>query len=145
VAVVGNHDLATLRGWWEGSDIDLEREHGAAHGDESEARLRRAADKEALLALLREQALVDGDGSLSFDELAVAVHGLLARTRSLLAGAQLDDMLGETQPVNSPSAQRYPSWRRRYSVPLEDFERVPLLERIAAALAAERPSGRPPS
>jgi 4-alpha-glucanotransferase len=144
VAVFGNHDLATLRGWWDGTDIGLEREYGAPH-DEAEARRRREADKEALLALLREQGLVSGASPPPFAELAVAVHRLLGRTKSLLAGAQLDDMLGETQPVNSPSAQRYPSWRRRYSVPLEDLERVPLVERISAALAVERPSEQSPS
>jgi 4-alpha-glucanotransferase len=54
-------------------------------------------------------------------------------------------MLAETQPVNSPSAQRYPNWRRRHSVPIEALARAPLAERIAAALAHERPSVRPPS
>jgi 4-alpha-glucanotransferase len=143
VAVFGNHDLPTLRGWWDGTDIDLEREYGGAHGDEAEARRRREADKEALLALLREQGLLTDPSS--FEELAVAVHRLLGRTQSLLSVAQLDDMLAEREPVNSPSARRYPNWRRRHSVPLEDLVSVPLFERIAAALATERPSAQPPS
>jgi 4-alpha-glucanotransferase len=141
VAVFANHDLPTVRGWWEGADLTLEREHGIG-GDDDESRRRRESDKEALLTLLREEGLLTAAGQPSFGELAVAVHALLGRTRSLLALVQLDDVLAERDPVNSPSARRYLSWRRRYSLPVEELARAPLLAEIAAALSRERTAAR---
>jgi 4-alpha-glucanotransferase len=142
VAVVGNHDLATLRAWWEGADLTLEHESGALPEDAlSAARQARDADRHMLLELLRDQGLLAaGEPDLSYDKLSVAVHELLGKTRALLVLTQLDDVLRELTPVNIPGTQRYPNWRRRYAVPVEQLGSEPLLGALAAALNAHRGS-----
>ena len=142
VAVVGNHDLSTLRAWWEASDLTLEHEQGALDEQALEAaRRERDAERRMLLELLRNEGLLAaGDAELGYDALFVAVHALLGRSRALLVLSQLDDVLREQLPVNLPSSPRYASWRRRYSVPLERFGQEPLLGAIAAALGARRES-----
>ena len=140
VAVVGNHDLATLRAWWEGADLTLEHEHGALPEHElAAARHAREGERQALLELLRtEGVLAAGAADLSYDALFIAVHEVLGRSRALLVLAQLDDVLRELEPVNLPSTQRYPNWRRRYSVPVERIGDESLLGAVAAALAVSR-------
>jgi 4-alpha-glucanotransferase len=140
VAVSGNHDLPTLRGWWQGADLALEHEHGVLADDGlAAARQRRDADRRALLDLLhREQLLPYWVADPTYEELFGAVHALLGRTRALLTMAQLDDVLRELLPVNSPGDSRYPSWRRRYAADVEQLAAEPLLASVAAALGAQR-------
>ncbi|HUQ51107.1 MAG TPA: 4-alpha-glucanotransferase, partial [Gammaproteobacteria bacterium] len=76
IAVVGNHDLATLRAWWEGADLTLEHEHGGLPESElAGARQARDADRHSLLELLRAEGLLaGGDAQLSYEALFSAVH-----------------------------------------------------------------------
>jgi 4-alpha-glucanotransferase len=140
VAVVGNHDLSTLRAWWEGADLALEHELGVLSEHElAAARQAREAERHALRELLRDEGLLPAvDADLSYDALFTAVHTLLGRSRALLVLALLDDVLREISPVNLPSTQRYPNWRRRYSVTVERLRDEPLLGAMAAALRAQR-------
>jgi 4-alpha-glucanotransferase len=142
VAVVGNHDLATLRAWWEGTDLTLEHEQGVLPEHElAPAQQARERDRQALLDLLHGEGLIAGGTTeLSFDALFVAVHELLGRSRALLKLTQLDDVLRERNPVNIPGASRYPNWRRRYSVTVERLGDEPLLEVAAPVLVT---SARP--
>lgn len=142
VAVVGNHDLSTLRAWWEGADLTLEHEHGVLPEDAlAAARKARDDDRRALLELLRGEGVLADEAEVSYDALFAAVHSVLGRSRAMLALTQLDDVLREREPVNVPGAPRYASWRRRYSVPVERLGEEPLLG-VAAALRG-RASGRP--
>ena len=115
VAVFGNHDLPTLRGWWEGAA---------------------PAERRALLDLLRAEGLLAGDAELPYDALFVAVHALLGRTNALMVLVQLDDALREILPVNAPGAHDYPSWRRRYLRTVDALGEEPLLAAVAEVLGA---------
>lgn len=128
LAVLGSHDLATLRGWWEGHDIALRAELDLYPRPEEEARQRsqrkeqRLAFIEALVqAHLLEPAEVRTDAP--FDEhLAEAAHAFLAQTSSGLAVVQLDDLLQETEQVNLPgTADQYPNWRRKNALSIEEI------------------------
>jgi 4-alpha-glucanotransferase len=142
VAVSGNHDLPTLRAWWEGADLELEHEHGVlAEAELAAARRQRDADRRALVELLQVEGLLAGAADPAYDELFIAVHALLGRTRALMVLVQLDDVLREMLPVNSPSAPRYPNWRRRYAQTVEQFVEEPLLAAVGAALGERRQSG----
>jgi 4-alpha-glucanotransferase len=144
VAVVGNHDLATLKAWWEGTDLVLDREQGALPDDAAlhAARADRKAERDALLELLHAEDLLPGwIADPSYEELCTAVHGLLGRTRALLTLTQLDDVLREQLPVNAPGAPGYPSWRRRYGASLERLTREPLLDAALPARAARDGGG----
>src|SRR6202012_4639539 len=92
--------------------------------DEHEAvaqRERRGHDRAALLEAFREQGLI-GDEAPSGEAFALAAHSFLARTGAGLVVPQLDDILGETAPVNVPGTTlEYPNWRRRYGRTIEDL------------------------
>ena len=142
VAVLGNHDLPTLAAWWRGADLDLEHEHGALSREGlASGRQRRDAERRALLELLHREGLMPWHvHDPSYEELFGATHALLGRTRALLVLAQLDDVLQELAPVNVPSTQRYPPWRRRYSRAVERLADEPLLATAAAAIGGQRGS-----
>ncbi|PWC39204.1 malto-oligosyltrehalose trehalohydrolase [Azospirillum sp. TSO35-2] len=150
LATVGSHDLATLRGWWEGDDIALKADRGLypAADEADKQRNRRAADRKALVDALRaaDIALPAGFGSESpyDDTLDHAVHAFLARTNAALAVAQLDDLTRERDQVNLPgTTDQYPNWRRKLSMTLEELADAPEPAAVAAILAAARPAPSP--
>ncbi len=148
MAVAGSHDLPTLRGWWEGRDIDLRERLGAypAPGEGERLRAARGRDRELLLAALRREGLLPAAGTTDappdIERLALAVHAFLASTPSLLALLQVDDLAGESEPVNLPAtSSEHPNWRRRQALTLKELADSPALRKTAAMLALSR--GRP--
>jgi len=148
VAVLGSHDLATLRGWWEGRDIDLKAGHGLYPDRDEEAGQRtqrqqeRIAFLEALVAadLLAEDEV--GIGSPFDSRLAEAAHAFLGRTRSGLAVAQLEDLLCEGDQVNLPGTiDQHPNWRRKYHVAIEEIADDARVRALVDALAGGRRRG----
>jgi 4-alpha-glucanotransferase len=134
------HDLPTLAGFWEGSDVKLSTRVGRiADTDAERAALRLRQDDRRLLAdrLISDHAWEptghapgeDNDLRVSGDELhslpdttelVTAVHRFLCSTPAVLVGISLDDLAGETEPVNLPgvSAEHFASWTRRMREPL---------------------------
>ena len=144
VACVSTHDLPTLSGWWEGVDIDERLSLGfedAATVDE--ARQRRQQEKAQLIAALVEQDLLEAPPSLIGalpQDVLVAVHRFVARTGSMLALTQLDDLAGEQEAVNLPGTDRErPNWRRRLASSVEDVLASVAAESAIAGMRAERP------
>jgi len=118
MACVSTHDLPTLKGWWEGSDIAEKLALGLL--SEKDARKERETpreDRRLLLAALAREGLLaaDGGSDVAFsDALAGAAHAYVARAPALLAMAQVDDLAGETVAVNLPGTDRErPNWRRK--------------------------------
>ncbi len=113
LACIATHDLPTLRGWWTGADIELDRSLGrevAENADEE-----RAEDKRALLEAIGEE-----DTRELTPDLVGAIHDFLASAPSGLVVAQIEDLAGETDPVNLPGTDReYPNWRRRLALDVE--------------------------
>ena len=149
LAVVSTHDLPTLRGYWLGEDIELSAQlelypDRAAHEEQV---LNRAQDRaRLLLALQHENLLPEGvnvqptslpDATAPFVD---AVYGYLARTPCWLVGLQLEDVTGQVLHVNVPGTteERFPNWRRKLSINVEDLSAEPRWSSVAAALRAER-------
>jgi 4-alpha-glucanotransferase len=140
LAVASSHDLPTLRGWWQASDLklkeDLDLFPTEAHA--AEAMAERKKDRDALEVLLRHSRLID-TSALDADRFADAAHTLLGRARSMLTLLQLDDLTGEVEPVNVPTTlHEYPNWRRRISVSVEQLAGDRRFVSSTAAVAAER-------
>jgi 4-alpha-glucanotransferase len=139
LVTVGTHDTPTLAGFWAERDIEIRRQLGLL--DEASlgrAREIRAEERAALLRRLR------ADGSLraaapepSGAELCAAVHRFVCATPAPLVGLSLDDLAGETEPVNVPgvSSEHYPSWTRRMQTPVNDLSRTP---RVRSGLGGAR-------
>jgi malto-oligosyltrehalose trehalohydrolase/4-alpha-glucanotransferase len=142
LAVVGSHDLPTLRGWWDGVDLDLKQDlHLFPGGNEEAAEQRRLRqrDRSRLLEALRAEGLITSVTEPEFQHLAEAVHAFLARTPSMLAMVQIDDLTGESEPVNLPTTStEHPNWRRRLRMTLRELEQRAELNNVAKISNEER-------
>jgi 4-alpha-glucanotransferase len=128
LATVTTHDMPTLRSYWEGRDIELRRRLNLYPSAEIESGVaqEREHDRELLLGALQEQGLKPAQPETPFDpftpELAHALHLYLARSAATLAALQIEDLLGETLPVNVPGTDKeYPNWQRKLSVDIEEM------------------------
>ncbi len=145
LATVETHDLVPLAGFAAGRDLRIRRAAGQI-GDDAAllgALAERASDHAAWLARLREEGCLAPEAEPDAVALAGAFHAFLARTAAPLVGASLDDLAGETEPVNVPgvSVEQHRSWSRRMSVSLE---RLPETATARAVLAALEDRARPP-
>jgi 4-alpha-glucanotransferase len=124
LAVATTHDMAPLAGYWSETDIALRERVGLLPTPTAvrHARGERAADKKALLALLRLRPPRQFEEALFPRRLTAAVHEFLCSTPSDLVGQSLDDLAGETVPVNAPGVgpDVYPSWRRKSRMTMEE-------------------------
>ncbi|GLK86766.1 glycogen debranching protein GlgX [Ancylobacter defluvii] len=142
-ACVSTHDLPTLAGWWEGVDLDERLALGLDDDIAFEAALAERALEKARLgaALLREGLIAElpAEGASLDPRFLAAVHAYVARTPSLIALAQLDDLAGETVAVNLPGTDRErPNWRRRLSQPVETVLDTPMARLALEAMRAVR-------
>jgi len=134
------HDQVPLAGFWSARDLQLRRDVGALGegGVYDRAVSQRTAECGAIVdALLKEGALEGDAGTFQPSGLSAAVYDFLARTPAPLLGVSLDDLAGETEPVNIPGvpADRYPTWSRRMSMAVEDLPAHPtavaILEKVS--------------
>jgi len=152
LACLSTHDLPTLKGWWQGSDIELRGEYGLIDGESAgRQRRERARERRQLLHALSASAVIarsERRGIMTarrmegeaFERLAVAAHRFIARTPCRLAGVRLADAVGEAHPTNLPGTyDQYPNWRRKLDVPLERLEDTRLFRLLTVAMAKERP------
>jgi 4-alpha-glucanotransferase len=120
--------MPTLRSFWEGRDIDLRRDLRLYPSPEMEHEVRQARerDRRSLLEALKEQGLAPAAPASPDEpyspELARAIHVYLARTSSILASVQIEDLLGMVDPVNVPGTdQEYPNWQRKITQDIEEL------------------------
>jgi 4-alpha-glucanotransferase len=104
----------------------------------AEQRQARERDRTQLLEALRREGLLPDDEEPDTATLALAVHAYLARTPSMLAMAQIDDLTEEADPVNVPTTStEHPNWRRRLHMTLEELAARPNFNEIARIFNAE--------
>jgi len=141
LGAVSTHDLPPLAGYWSGADIDL-RDSLSLFPDKAlvarDRADRKAMRQELAVALRREGLPVKGA------EVPVeAVHRFLARSASRLVMAQIEDMIGQVEPVNVPGTlDQHPNWRRKLARPLEQIFDDPDILRRLSVLHEERPASR---
>jgi len=141
LAIVATHDMPTMTEYWRGDDIARRAALGMYPGEQQreEDAARRHAERADLLRLLGETGLSPADPSDAGDVVG-SLHAAIARTRSMLAVVQLDDLIGEIEPVNIPGTHReYPNWRRKLALPIEEIVRHEQWSRLTAVM---REAGR---
>ncbi len=124
------HDTPTLRGWWECKDIEVMRaldiidDKRVAH-DTVGRELSRKAVVNTLAAIGELPDAIDplaGHSPAYSRELMEGFSYYLTLSASQIAGIQLEDCMMIDSPVNLPGTSfEYPNWRRRLTVPLEEF------------------------
>ncbi len=154
MAVVSTHDLPTLRGFWLGEDIEiagrLQLYPDEAAGEEQV--LSRSQDRARLLLALQHESLLPAGATVHPTSLpdatppfVEAVYAYLARTPCWLVGVQLEDVSGQLVQVNVPGTteERFPNWRRKLSLAVEELAADPRFAGVAAVLRTERKGPAP--
>jgi len=141
LATVATHDMPTTTEFWRGDDIARRAKLGMYPGQQQrdEDAARRDGERSGILRLLGDIGLSPADPGNAADVIE-SLHAAIARTASMLAVVQLDDLIGETEPVNIPGTYReYPNWRRKLALPLEEIFSDERWSRLAAIM---REAGR---
>jgi 4-alpha-glucanotransferase len=113
VAAVSTHDLPTVAGIWNLTEPDL--------------RLHRLRP--------RLQEVTRKPDGTDAREVAVAAYRVLARTRSRIVLAQIEDALGVEERPNVPgTTTEFPNWRLALPHPLEEIRTSAGARRIAAVM-----------
>jgi len=140
LATSGTHDLATLPAWLRGEDIELRDRLGLLETPAADERSARARDRELLLDALIAHGDLAGSDRGDDTAIVIAANRYLAAAPSAIVMAQLDDILGERQPVNVPgTSTQYPNWRRKLATDLDSLASDERLRRLCTALNEIRP------
>ncbi len=148
LATATTHDMPTLVGWTIGRDIDTHAAIGLTPPERSElAHNARRVDVSSLFEALRGAGELD-DAAVArlqqrvderraeagtFDEFVRASYRYLARSPARLVLVQLDDALGELDPVNLPGTDaEYPNWRRKSAIDIDRLASDPRLQALVA-------------
>ena len=128
MGAVTTHDLPTVAGLWDGSDLEEQRDLGLnVYEDGNDA------IKGRLMAMT---GLV---GNENVSEATVAAYEQLTKAPSRLLVATLEDVLCARNRPNIPGAsERHSNWRIALPIPLEDIESRPLVEHVADMLGRRR-------
>ena len=115
LATVNTHDLPPTAGYLAGEHVDLRARLGLLTQPVAQARAEAVAERDAMLAILRDRRLIGPDATE--EQVIEALHLLLAASRSELLGVALVDAVGERRVQNQPGTDtQYPNWQ----VPLAD-------------------------
>ena len=133
-ASVATHDIATLKGFWLGTDIAWRRRLGlypdpdalvaeAVERNRDRRLLLKALVQEGLLTQEQSRTLLrEGGEPVYSTELRDAILAYLARSRARLMLVQLEDVVSESEQANLPgTTEAHPNWRRRLSCSLEQI------------------------
>jgi 4-alpha-glucanotransferase len=123
LATVTTHDLPTLRGWWEGRDIELRARLNLYPSDEvkNEMQRLRADERNSMMRALHEHRLWYWHEHESLPEyspaLARAIHAYLGLSSANIAMLQIEDLIGMTDAVNVPGTDReHANWQRKVAM-----------------------------
>ena len=147
---VATHDMPPLKMWWFGYEIELKYQLKMIDGNE---RIRlykeRENDRFKLLKVLDENDVWPKDnlrknnylyGESYPEGLTEAVHRFLAKSASYAIVVQPEDILGVAELQNLPGTDRdkYPNWRHKLPLDLEDLMFDSNFIRNVKAIKAER-------
>lgn len=145
---IGTHDMAPLRMWWFGYDIEVsyslklipnevERSGAYSKRENDRIKLLKALDSANVWPIdnMRKSDYIYGDGYP--EGLEEALHKFMASTSSKTFLASLEDILHVEKMQNLPGTDRdkHPNWRRKLPVDLEDLEKNILFKRNMKVMA----------
>ncbi len=156
LVAASTHDLPTLAGYWEGSDLLLRDQLGLIPVDaQRQSRIvERAQDRARLLRAIEREGLLPSGATVNpvsmpvmTPEFVRSLHVYLARTPAKILVVQPEDVLGMREQVNLPATtDEHPNWRRKLALDLERFgddERFMALANALAGLRAHERSAGP--
>ena len=152
LVAVSTHDLPTLRGYWQGKDLEWRAALQLFPHEQLRQQLitERDWDRGRLLWALERENLLPAGVSKNPAETAeidratvLAVHAYLARTPAQIMVVQPEDIFGVMEQPNLPGTleHQHPNWQRRLPLALEDWPAERSLEDFAHAIRSERGEG----
>ena len=141
VASVNTHDTATFAAFWTGKDIEDQAALGLLSPEHAiEARAKRRQARNRLLEQFRRCGLIDGDRP-TVEDLLGACLDLLAASHAECVMVTLEDLLGETEPQNTPGTDtERPNWKRRARKSLQEILRDPSVAAVLSRVSRARRS-----
>lgn len=128
LTAVTTHDLPTVAGLWDGSDLEAQHEMKLAPND---------AGTREIVERVRE--ITRAAGRTPVDVVVHRVHTALARAPSRLLTATLDDAMAVPERPNMPATtDEWPNWCLALPQPIESLRTSELAQRIARALSRKR-------
>lgn len=118
-AMTSTHDLATVAGWWQGSDI-VARAAVQPTLDVPAEQWIRGEERQALWDAFRDNGAVEGDLPFPDDTAPVvdAAVRFVGGAACDLVVLPLEDVIGSTEQPNLPGTlDEHPNWRRRFPGP----------------------------
>ena len=150
LACISTHDLATLVGFWQGTDLDLKRRlslYPSAEAEQNERAARRHDRTLLLRALAAEGLLPNGidpenpETTAMTPALMASLHGYLARSPARILLVQIDDLMQEMEQINLPgTVDERPNWRRRLSGSVAELPAAPVMQALRPALTDRSPA-----
>ncbi|SFI51517.1 MULTISPECIES: 4-alpha-glucanotransferase [Microbacterium] len=127
LATVNTHDLPPTAGYLADEHVALRARLGLLEQSVEDALADAAAERGAMLRLLRERGLIGAEPTEQ--EVIEALNVLITASPSLLLGVALVDAVGERRVQNQPGTDKeYPNWQ----IPLADGDgRAVLVEDLA--------------
>jgi len=128
VASVSTHDLPTVTGFLRAEHVRARAELGLLD-DVAAEEAKAAGDRAELVGLLRAEGLVGEEPTE--DELVLAIHELLAASRSQLVLIAPYDVVGESRQPNLPgTVDQYPNWRQPLPLSLDELRAHPVVAAV---------------
>lgn len=132
-ASVGTHDMAPLKAWWFGSEIGIMKDLGLYSEQEArDAYHWREHERRLLLGALDNEGVWPEDkrrqGDYLYGEgypegIEEAVHAYMSKTNSEVFMLQPEDIFQSMKVQNLPGTDidKYPNWRSKLPIELEDM------------------------
>lgn len=130
MALLTTHDLPTLAGLWNGTDLVDQERAGVAPDSSARAMLRGRLEAVTGLGPDAEPRAV-----------ILAAHAALAAAPSAVITATLEDALAQEERVNLPGtvAPQRANWSLGLRLPIEEIRRDPFVASLAQTLGRDRP------
>lgn len=129
-ALITTHDLPTVAGLWNGTDLEDQQRSGVTPD---------VAGMDMLHDRLR--AITGQPSTADVREVIIAAHAALSASPSAVVAATLEDALVVEERVNLPGTvmPARQNWSSSLPRPIEDLERDPFVARLARTMKAGRP------
>lgn len=134
LAAVTTHDLPTISGVWNGTDLAARRTMGVEVDEDAERSLRRRLEQACAVP-----EASGPDREIGAGEAVLRAYAAIAETPALLVTATLDDALGVEERPNQPGTTgEWPNWSLALPEPLEAVLDDPGVLRLGEVLASGR-------
>lgn len=140
VATISTHDLPTATGFLRGEHVRVRAGLGLLD-DVAGEEVKAAAERAELLDLLLGEALLDSRDAPE-EQVVLAMHALLARSRCRLALISPYDVIGEVRQPNLPGTlDEYPNWRQPLPMSPAELRKDPRVGEVVRMLRAAGRAG----